>query len=194
MQNIEKLQINQIIVVEGKNDVKAIEKAVKATFFILNGFNFKKEENFIFLKKALKEKGLIIFTDPDHAGNMIRSIINKKLKQESHFSQLYHAYINQEKASKGMNIGIENAKEKDIIKALSHIHNTDKKNSCTAIKWLDFLDLQLNGYPQSKEKRQFLASHLHIPYSNSKTFFKTLQDFNISLEQCQKILKNFNHF
>ena len=63
--------IKEVILVEGRDDTAAIKRAVNAQTIETHGYGIRKE-TWALLEKADREKGLIIFTDPDFAGNQIR--------------------------------------------------------------------------------------------------------------------------
>ena len=86
--------IKEVIVVEGRDDITAVKQAVDAELIAVGGFgiNAKVIER---IKEAQKRKGVIVLTDPDFAGEKIRSIISKRVKG------IKHAYIAQEDGIKG---------------------------------------------------------------------------------------------
>jgi len=103
--------IKEIIVVEGKDDVSAIKRAIDAETIITGGFGFR--NNVIErIKEAAKRRGVIIFTDPDFAGEKIRKTIASKVPG------CKHAFLPKEQATKDGDIGIENASPENIILAL----------------------------------------------------------------------------
>ena len=63
--------IKEIIIVEGKDDVAAVKKALEAEVISTHGFGISKE-TFERIIKAGHEKGIIVLTDPDYAGELIR--------------------------------------------------------------------------------------------------------------------------
>ena len=70
------MRISEIIVVEGRDDTEAVKRAVECETVETHGFGIKASV-WQSLDRAYKTKGLIIFTDPDHAGDTIR----KKIKE-----------------------------------------------------------------------------------------------------------------
>ena len=104
--------IKEVIVVEGRDDITAVKQAVEAEVIAVGGFgiNAKVIDR---IKEAQKRKGVIVLTDPDFAGEKIRSIISKRVKG------IKHAYIAQEDGIKGDDIGVENATPEVIIEALN---------------------------------------------------------------------------
>ncbi|HAS91018.1 MAG TPA: ribonuclease M5, partial [Clostridiales bacterium] len=66
--------IKEIIVVEGKADVSAVKRAVDAQVISTNGLGIN-DKIINVIKKASKNKGIIILTDPDYPGKKIRNIL-----------------------------------------------------------------------------------------------------------------------
>ena len=103
--------IKEVIVVEGKDDVAAVKKAVDAEMIAVGGFGINAKV-ISRIKEAQKRKGVIVLTDPDFAGEKIRKIIAKRVPG------IKHAYIAQEDGIKDDDIGVENATPEVIIEAL----------------------------------------------------------------------------
>lgn len=172
---MEKLRIKEAIVVEGRDDTNAVQKAVEALIIETHGYGISKN-TWDLLEKADKEKGLIIFTDPDYSGEEIRRKISAK------FPTSKHAYMPRKKATKKDDIGIENATPEAIVEALSKIAYTNE--TAEAVFTMADLDAAgLVGNPKAKENREFLGSELGIGYGNSSTFLKKLNRFGIEKEK-----------
>ena len=69
--------IKETIVVEGKDDISAVKNAVDAEVFQVNGHAVRKNKSIEKLKLAYENRGIIILTDPDYAGDEIRKFLNK---------------------------------------------------------------------------------------------------------------------
>ena len=84
--------IKEVLVVEGKMDVVAIDKAVEADCIITEGFNLKPQalKN---IEQAYKKRGIIIMTDPDSAGERIRKYLSRR------FPEAKHAFVPVEEAT-----------------------------------------------------------------------------------------------
>ena len=83
--------IKEVIVVEGKDDINAVKRAVDAEFITTSGMGIT-EETLARIEAAHQRCGIIIFTDPDFPGQKIRSIISQRIPEAK------HAYLTQEKA------------------------------------------------------------------------------------------------
>lgn len=175
--------IKEIIVVEGRDDVDAVKKACDCELVITGGLHFDKDL-FKRLRKLQKEKGLIVLTDPDYAGEKIRRIINKNVKG------VKNAYISQDKAMKKDNIGVENAKPEDIIEALKNAKVTYEKER-EEFTFEDMINYGLTG-KNSREKREQVGKFLSIGYGNAKQFLRRLNKYNVSRETLEGALNNID--
>jgi len=108
-----KKKIKEVIVVEGKDDISAVKNAVDAEVFQVNGHAVRKNRSIELLKLAYENKGLIILTDPDYAGEEIRKYLCK------HFPNAKNAYISRVSGTKDGDIGVENASPEDFMAKLN---------------------------------------------------------------------------
>ena len=76
------MKIKEVIVVEGRDDTTAVTRAVECDTIETHGFGIKKE-TWELIKKAYEERGIIIFTDPDHSGEEIRKKLRKDFQMQS---------------------------------------------------------------------------------------------------------------
>lgn len=173
--------IKETIVVEGKDDITNVKKAIDCELIATNGLAFKKDliEK---LKEINKRCGIIIFTDPDFAGKKIRSKIAKEIPDAK------HAYLDRKKAIKNGDLGVENASKEDIIEALTKAHAivVEKREEFT-IK--DLLNNDLTLSKASRQRREKLGDILSIGYFNSKQLLSKLNSFNISREEFESAVK-----
>lgn len=173
--------IEKVIIVEGKDDEAAVKKAVNAEIIITNGFGIN-ENTYKRIETAYERKGIIIFTDPDYAGENIR----KKLSQR--FPHANHAYLSQEKATKNNDIGIENASSEDIIKALEKVQSNNEHERAEFTKE----DLRVNlliGNENASQNRAKVGDLLGIGYGNSHTFLNRLNNYNIRRDEFENAVK-----
>ena len=168
-----KKQVREVIVVEGRYDKNAVLQAVDATVFETSGFGIYKDREKKQLFSALAEKrGLIVLTDSDSAGFLIRN----KIKGLSPSSNIKHAYIpdipgkerRKRAPSKEGKLGVEAMKPEVIISALRSAGATFENSSSEKalgdkISKTDFYNLGLTGRPDSSKKRDALISHLGLP-------------------------------
>lgn len=172
------LEINEIIVVEGRNDTVAIQRAVKADTIETRGSAIGKEV-ISEIRRAQDKRGVIVFTDPDHAGERIRRIITQEVPG------VKHAFLPQSKAKGKKKIGVEHANLLDIREALqqvrSEIGQTVSKEMM--ISWDEYIDLGFAGQPDSTQLRQSVATLLGIGFANGKNFYRRLHALLVTREE-----------
>lgn len=173
--------IKEVIVVEGKDDITVVKAAVDAEVIATGGFGYKKE--FIkTLQKIGENRGIIILTDPDYAGEQIRKDLS------NYIVNCKHAFLPQGKALKKGDIGVENASKKDIIEAISKARPIKVERS-TEFTREEILNLGLAGGPNSRGKREKIGEILGIGYANSKQFLNRLNNFGITREEFERALE-----
>ena len=170
--------IKEVLVVEGKMDVVAIDKAVEADCIITEGFNLKPQA-LDSIAKAYQKRGIIIMTDPDSAGERIRRFLTKR------FPEAKHAFIPKEDATANNDIGIEQASPEAIRTALAKVRTLDWEptNNFTGA---DLLKAGISGSPAASEKRAKLGAVLGIGYANAKTFLQRLNHYGITRQEFQQ--------
>lgn len=167
--------IKEVIVVEGKDDVAAVKKAVDAEMIAVGGFGINAKV-ISRIKEAQKRKGVIVLTDPDFAGEKIRKIIAKRVPG------IKHAYIAQEDGIKDDDIGVENATPEVIIEALNRAKVTiEVKEKIFDVQ--DMFYFRLNGDPNAKERRIKLGNKLGIGYGNANQMLSRLNNYGITKEE-----------
>lgn len=167
--------IKEIIVVEGKDDVSAIKRAVDAEVIATSGYHISKQ-TLQRIKVAYENRGIIIFTDPDFAGEQIRQRLSKLFKDSK------HAFLPQDQATRKGDIGIENASPTDIIDALNKVR-AEVVESREEFDKSDLIMLGLVGRENSAVLREKLGRILGIGYCNSKQFLKRLNNYGITREE-----------
>ena len=173
--------IKEIIVVEGKDDVTAVKAAIDAEVITTHGFGYG-PDLIKTLRKLVKRRGIIIFTDPDFVGEKIRRDLDSKIKG------CKHAFLPQSKARKMLDIGIENARPEDIVLAIKKAKAVTIKAQNTYSKE-DMLYFGLEGGKSSKALRDTLGHELGIGYGNAKQFLNKLNNFGVTKEEFIKAIE-----
>lgn len=167
--------IKEVIVVEGRDDIDAVKRAVDAELIATSGFGIR-EETIERIKSAAKRNGVIIFTDPDHAGERIRKIIASRVPG------CKHAFLPREYAIKDGDIGIENASPESIRDALSKVKTElDEKREEFTVR--DLFQNGLEGSSDAVKRRDFVGKELGIGYGNAKRFLSRLNRYGITREE-----------
>ncbi|WP_336047067.1 ribonuclease M5 [Solibacillus ferritrahens] len=172
------MDIQEIIVVEGKDDTTAIKRATGADTIETNGSAIS-DEVLRRIAHAQKKRGVIVFTDPDYPGRRIRAIIEERIPG------VKHAFLAKAKtiAKNGKGLGIEHASDKDIREALSNVYTLAESQIDEKITLEDLMIAKLIGHPQSKKRREQLGEILNIGMTNGKQLHKRLMMFQITIEQ-----------
>ena len=167
------MRIKETIVVEGRDDKTAVLSAVEANVICTHGYGIS-QSTIDEIKNANENCGIIVFTDPDHAGQKIRE------KILSICPDAKQAFLTKAQAYKDGDIGIENASPSDIELALkaasASIGGSDKYTMA------DMDRLGLSGKADSAKKREELGAKLGIGFGNAKSFLKKLNYMNIDEE------------
>ncbi len=167
--------IYEIIVVEGRDDEAALKRAVDAEIITTHGYGIN-QGTFDKIQKAYEAKGIIIFTDPDLAGERIR----KRLAER--FPNAKHAYLAKEAALKDGDIGVENATPESIISALEKCRCIFTAAS-NLFSMEDLVQNDLVGISEAGIRRDKLGAALGIGYGNAKTFLSRLNHYGITKKE-----------
>ncbi|UOF91798.1 ribonuclease M5 [Fodinisporobacter ferrooxydans] len=179
--------IREVIVVEGLHDKQAIDRAVHADVLISNGSAVS--ESFLKLvERAQQQRGVIILTDPDYAGERIRRIVSRRVPG------CKHAFLPREQAIKNGDLGVENASPAAIQRALQEVRS-EWEGGREEFTWDEMVEYGLNGQSYSGQLRKMLGERLGIGYGNAKSFWKKLnmlgvgrEEFETALADCLKQL------
>lgn len=176
--------IKEVLVVEGKMDVVAINKAVEADCIITEGFNLKPKA-LANIEQAYRKRGIIILTDPDPAGERIRRFLAKR------FPKAKHAFVPKEEATDNDDIGIEQAKPPAIRAALEKVRTMDWEPKET-FKSADLIVNGLSGTPEASDRRARLGAALGVGFANAKTFLLRLNHYGVTREEFDNALETMN--
>ena len=173
--------IKEVIVVEGKDDTAAIRRAVEADTIETGGSAINRDviER---IRLAQERRGVIIFTDPDHAGERIRKRISAEVPG------CKHAFVTRAEATDGDDIGVENADPQSIRLALSHVR-TEFPGVETDITLADLMAAGLMHHPRAAERRLIVGNRLGIGYCNSKQFYNRCRMFAIRKQELADALQ-----
>ena len=165
------VKIREAIVVEGRYDKNTLSQIVDAPIFETAGFGiFKDKQQMDLLRRVAEKRGLIVFTDPDGAGFVIRNHIKSAIPNQ----YLKHAYIpdiygkERRKAAPGKEgkLGVEGMTPEVILEALRRGGATmegENVPSTAQITKQDFVELGLSGGPDASTRRQKLLKKLNLP-------------------------------
>lgn len=165
----EKIKLTEAVIVEGKYDKIKLSNILDAFIIETNGFAiFKDKSKLSFIKKLAKERGIIILTDSDHAGFIIRNYISSGVPKE----QIKNVYIpdifgkekRKDTPSKEGKLGVEGMTKEVILASLEKAGVSSTSSVCdNPITTVDFYDLGLTGGANSKAKRKAVCKALDLP-------------------------------
>lgn len=170
---MDKQKLRQAIVVEGKYDQNTLRQIVDTAIFTTNGFADMKDPALLrLLQQAAQTTGLIILTDSDGAGFLIRNTLKSALPETG----VLHAYIpdlpgkEKRKAAPGKEglLGVEGMRPEILLKALRNAGAEFADGSTPPparepITKQDLFALGLSGGPESAKKRAALLKALSLP-------------------------------
>ena len=191
-------KLKEAIAVEGRYDKNTLSQIVDATIFETNGFGiFKDAQKMELLRRVAEKRGLIVFTDSDGAGFVIRNRIKSCIPAQ----QLKHAYIpdvygkERRKAVPGKEgkLGVEGMTREVIYDALRRCGATIEGENITpvaAITKQDMMELGLSGGKDASVKRLALLKKLNLPEHMSANGL--LQALNVlySLDELTAIMND----
>lgn len=179
-------RIKEIIVVEGRDDAAAVRRAIDADVIAIHGFGIDRE-TWTELELAYKKRGLIILTDPDHAGEQIRKRLTEK------FPDAGQAFIMREYACKANDVGVENADNVTIRRA---VYAAKSGEICKddVFTFKQIRQAGLVGEDDSACLRQLLGDRLGIGYGNAKVFFDKLNRYGVDRDVFLKELEDVRRF
>ncbi len=169
---MDKKKLRQAVVVEGKYDQNTLRQLVDTAVFATNGFADMKDPALLrLLRHAAQTTGLIILTDSDGAGFLIRNTLKGMLPKEG----VLHAYIpdipgkERRKAAPGKEglLGVEGMRPEIILQALrdagGEFEDSCEQPTREPITKQDFFALGLSGKPDSGARRGALLKKLDLP-------------------------------
>lgn len=167
------LSLRQAIVVEGKYDQITLSQVLDAPIFVTNGFGiFRDPERMALLRLVAEKRGLIVLTDSDGAGLVIRNRIKSCIPPEF----LLHAYIpdafgkEKRKTAPGKEgkLGVEGMDRETLLAALRNagaafLEEEAAPPARESITKTDLYELGLTGVRNSRERRLALQKQLGLP-------------------------------
>ena len=167
-------KIREVIVVEGRYDKNTLSQVVDATVVTLGGFSvFNDKEKLAFLRRLAEKQGLIVLTDSDGAGFVIRNYLKGALPKD----KVKQAYIpdvhgkerRKRRAGKEGKLGVEGMRPEVLLEALRRAGATfldEAEEPAPAKEPITKADLfvwGLTGGTDSAARRQALLKRLDLP-------------------------------
>lgn len=191
------IKIKEAIVVEGRYDKNTLSQIVDAPILETSGFGiFKDKQQLSLLRRIAETRGLIVFTDSDGAGFVIRNHIKSAIPGKF----LKHAYIpdipgkEKRKSAPGKEgkLGVEGMSREIILEALRRagatIEGEEAPTACRITKQ-DLMSLGLSGSADASAKRLKLLKKLNLPEHMSPNALLQALNLLYTLEELEEIIK-----
>jgi len=190
------VKIKEAIVVEGRYDRNTLSQILDAPILETSGFGiFKDKQQMQLLRRIAETRGLIVFTDSDGAGFVIRNHIKSAIPGK----YLKHAYIpdiygkEKRKAAPGKEgkLGVEGMTKETILESLRRAGATiegEEAPKARQITKQDLMELGLSGNPDASVKRLKLLKKLNLPERMSPNAMLQAMNLLYTLEELTNIL------
>lgn len=191
------VKVREAIVVEGRYDKNTLSQIVDAPIFETRGFGiFKDKEQMALLRAVALRRGLIVFTDSDGAGFVIRNHLKSAIPNQ----YLKHAYIpdipgkEKRKSAPGKEgkLGVEGMTSDVILTALKDAGATFEDGTQTksgGISKQDLCSLGLSGGVDSSQKRFALQKKLNLPEHMSANALLQALNLLYSMDELSRLVK-----
>ena len=165
------IEIKEAIIVEGRYDIQTLKQCVNTVILQTGGFRiFKDKERLQMIRKIAQKRGILILTDSDGAGLVIRNFLKGAIPT----NQVKHAYVpeilgkesRKRHASKAGTLGVEGMSQDILKNALVSAGATilgDEQKTIKQLVKADLFALGLSGQSGSEQKRKALLKKLNLP-------------------------------
>lgn len=184
------IKLKQAVVVEGRYDKNTLSQLIDAPIFETGGFGIMKNRALLdFLRSVAEKRGLIILTDSDGAGFVIRNYLKCALPKD----RVLHAYIpdicgkerRKDHPGKEGKLGVEGMRPEVLLEALKNA-GAEAENTNAPSRPITKTDLFLTGFSGGKEsakKRKMLQKELHLPEHLGSNAFLDAVNLMMSREE-----------
>ena len=191
------IKVGPVILVEGKYDKIKLSQIFDATILTTDGFGiFKQKDKLALLRRLAETRGLLIFTDPDGAGFVIRNYLKGAVPKE----KLFHAYIpdlygkekRKARGSKEGKLGVEGVPDDVIIRAVEASGALQGSVPAkSGITKADLYEMGLSGSAGSTQRRLRLLKELQLPQQLSSNALLDVLNCIIDLESLTAMVESW---
>ena len=190
------IKLKEAVIVEGRYDKIKLKNLIDAPIIETNGFRiFNDKERRDMIRQIADRRGILIMTDSDGAGLVIRNFLNGAVDK----SKIKHCYIPQlegkekrkEQKSKEGFLGVEGVPDEVVIEAIRKSGATvigEEAAQTNEITKADLFTLGLTGSSNSAQKRKKLLKKLNMPDYLSTNAMLTALNCLYSLEELKSLL------
>lgn len=191
------ISVKEAIIVEGRYDRIKLKEIVDTPIIETGGFRvFKDKEKQKLLRKIAESRGILILTDSDSAGfvirNFLKGIIPEKNIKHAYIPQLRGKEKRKSEASKEGLLGVEGVSEEIILKAVKSsgatVLNENSASAVNDIEKIHLYELGLTGRENSAKLREALLKSLEFPdYLTTNAMLSALNCL-CSLEELKELV------
>lgn len=200
------IKIKQAVIVEGKYDKIKLSTILDTLIIETNGFDiFSDKQRMELIRSVAKLRGIIIMTDSDAAGFMIRNHIGGNLPK----NQVTHVYVpeilgkekRKAEPSKEGKLGVEGIPKKLLIESLKRagikfeddqIQSNDGDGSIKAITKMDLYNDNLSGTPGSKQRLEQFKKIVKLPAHISKNALVDVLNVIMTYDEYKAAVQRLN--
>ncbi len=195
------VKIREAIVVEGRYDKNTLSQIVDAPILETSGFGiFKDKKQLALLRRVAETRGLIVFTDSDGAGfvirNHLKSVIPAKFLKHAYIPDIYGKEKRKAAPGKEGKLGVEGMVPEVILDALRKAGATiegEESIPRNQITKQDLMDLGLSGGADSSAKRLKLLKKLDLPEHMSANAMLQALNLLYSLDELIAIVETLEN-
>jgi ribonuclease M5 len=187
-----KVKIREVIVVEGRYDKNALSQVADALIFETGGFAlFRNREKIEALRMLARQRGLILLTDSDGAGFVIRNRLRGMLPEGRILEAFVPAVEGKEKRKRKPSrqglLGVEGMRPEVLLEALRRA-GASERGAERELTAADFYALGLTGCTGASELRARLAESLDLPAGISQSDLRKAVSFLLTKEELKELL------
>ena len=195
------VKIKEAILVEGRYDKNTLSQIVDTTILETSGFGiFKDKQQMSLLRRVAEKRGLIVFTDSDGAGfvirNHVKSAIPGKYLKHAYIPDIYGKEKRKSAPGKEGKLGVEGMRPEIILEALKNAGATIEGESAAerkAITKQDFMELGLSGGADASAKRLKLLKKTNLPEHMSANAMLQALNLLYTLEELTTIVESLEN-
>lgn len=192
------IKIREAIVVEGRYDKNTLSQIVDAPILETSGFGiFKDKKQLAFLRKVAMTRGLIVLTDSDGAGfvirNHLKSAIDPKYLKHAYIPDVFGKERRKATAGKEGKLGVEGMHPDTILEALRRAGATFEDESPRTLQSItkqDLAELGLSGGKDSSFRRKELLKKLELPEHMSANAMLQALNLLYSLDELRRMVQS----
>ena len=166
------------LVVEGKEDASYLSNYIASEIIVTNGYELDSS-----LISYLKDKEVIVMTDPDEAGQQIRNRLNGML------NKVHNVEVDIKQCIRGKKNGVAECQIDEILCKLALFFENNPENH-VEITSFDLYELKIS---ENSQLRAYVSEKLNLGTRNNKQLLKRMNNTHVKLEVLKDIVKQYNH-